>query len=143
MNTETASATLELLPYIFFGGRCEEALNFYKAALGGTFEITRNSESHMAADIPAAWQNKIMHAKFSAHGLSFMASDGRDAKAIDPEEGNISLALRAGDRAAAERIFAALSEGGEVKMTLHQSPWGDHFGMFNDRFGNEWMVTSP
>jgi len=136
-------ATTQLAPYIFFYGRCEEALEFYKAALGGTYEMQRNSDTPMGEDVPADWKSKVMHASFTAPGFTFMAADGREAHTIDPDAGNISLALSASDRAAGERIFKALSDGGKVTMPLDDAFWGGRFGMFVDRFGIEWMVTSP
>lgn len=145
--TSTAHAAgtnvLQLAPYIFFYGRCEEALEFYKNVLGGSYEAMRNSDTPMADQVPADWKNKIMHASFTAPGISFMASDGREAKPIDPDAGNIAVALTAPDRAQGERIFNALCEGGSVNMPLGDAFWGGKFGSVNDRFGIEWMVTSP
>jgi PhnB protein len=146
-NADSASAKaalMQLEPYIFFYGRCEEALEFYKAALGGTYDLQRKGDSPMGDSVPEAFRSKVMHATFAAPGISFMASDGRGPREIDPEAGNISLALSAGDRAHGERIYAALSAGGNVKMPLGDAPWGDgRFAVFNDRFGLEWMLTSP
>jgi PhnB protein len=133
---------MTLKPYVFFYGRCEEALNFYKTALGGTFEIMLNRDSPMADNVPADFADKVMHAKFTADGLEFMAADGLAAKAIDPEAGNISLALSAADATSAQRIFDALSHGGTVKMPFDDAFWGGRFGMCNDQFGIEWMVSS-
>jgi PhnB protein len=138
-----ADATLELIPYVFFYGRCEEALNFYKSVLGGDFTMQRNSESHMAGDIPADWQDKIMHARFESKGMKLMAADGRAAASIDPDSGNITLALETSDPAEGDRIFAALSAGGNVKMPLSPTPWGGRFGMVDDRFNIEWMLSTP
>jgi len=135
---------MELQPYIFYYGRCEEALKFYKTALGGSYELQRVGDSTMAAQMPADAGNRVMHSTFKAPGVTFMASDGRDTKPIDPEAGNISLSLTATDSAEGQRVFKALSEGGNVKMPLDDAPWGDgKFGVFDDRFGVEWMVTSP
>jgi len=137
------NAGVQLAPYIFFYGRCEEALNFYKAALGGSYELQRNSDSPLGANVAEDFRNKVMHAYFTAPGVAFGASDGREAKKIDPDEGNIVLTLHATDRDYGARIFTALSDGGEVTMPLGDAPWGDgRFGMFNDRFGIEWMLTS-
>ena len=135
--------TLQLQPYLFFYGRCEEALEFYKRALGGTYELQRISDSPMADKTPADFRNKVMHANFQARGLTFLASDGQGSKKIDPEEGNISLAIHTDDRAEGERVFKALSEGGKVKMPLDEAFWGGRFGVFDDRFGIEWMLTTP
>lgn len=137
------AAVLQLAPYIFFYGRCEEALTFYKSALGGTYELRRNSETPMADKVAPDFRNKVMHASFNAPGISFFASDGREAKPVDPEAGNISLALTATDRAAGERAFNALAAGGNVTMPLEDAFWGGRFGMLHDRFGIEWMITTP
>jgi PhnB protein len=134
---------MQLQPYIFFYGRCEEALEFYKKTLGGTYELTRVGDSPMADQFPADQRNNVMHASFTAGGVSFLASDGRDTKAIDPEAGNMSLALAATDGAEGDRVFRALSDGGTVKMPLEEASWGGRFGMLVDRFGNDWMMTSP
>jgi PhnB protein len=142
-NTSADTKVMQLAPYIFFYGRCEEALEFYKGVLGGTYELMRVSESPMADQFPPDFSGKVMHASFTAPGISLMAADGREIKPIDPEAGNISLALSATDRAEGERVFKALSDGGKVKMPLNDAFWGGKFGMFDDRFGIEWMVTSP
>jgi PhnB protein len=143
VNTGTAASTIELAPYIFFYGRCEEALNFYKAILGGSYEMQRVSESPMAAQSPPEAQNRVMHSVFTASGIKFMAGDGMDVKAIDPDEGNISLGLSFTDTARGKEVFDALSAGGKVKMPLGDAFWGGKFGMLDDKFGIEWMITTP
>lgn len=142
-TSQAETKTLQLAPYIFFYGRTEEALEFYKSVLGGSYELMRVGDSPMADQMPPDFRNKVMHSSFTAPGITFMASDGREIKAIDPEAGNISLSLSAPDRAQGERVFKALSEGGKVKMPLSDAFWGGQFGMFDDRFGIEWMVTAP
>ena len=133
---------MELSPYIFYYGRCEEALEFYKGVLGGTYELMRVGDTHMAAEAGPEAANRVMHATFTGAGFTFMASDGRDVKAIDPEAGNISLSLGAEDSTAGEKLFNALAEGGTVKMPF-DAFWGGKFGMLDDRFGIEWMIVSP
>jgi PhnB protein len=134
---------MQLQPYIFFYGRCEEALEFYKKTLGGTYELMRVADAPMADQMPAEQRNKVMHASFTAGGINFLAADGRETKVIDPDAGNISLSLAATDAAEGDRIFGALSAGGKVTMALEGAFWGGRFGMFVDRFGIEWMVTTP
>jgi PhnB protein len=134
---------MQLQPYIFFYGRCEEALEFYKKTLGGTYELMRVADTPMADQFPADQRNLVMHASFTADGVNFLAADGRETKAIDPEAGNMSLALAATDAAEGDRVFRALSDGGTVKMPLEAAFWGGRFGMIVDRFGNDWMMTSP
>jgi PhnB protein len=146
MATTTPGAgatTLELKPYIFFYGRCEEALEFYKKVFGGTYEMQRITGSPMEEHTPADFRDKVMHASFTAPGIAFFASDGAQAKKVDPDEGNVSLCINAPDKAKADRIFAALSEGGKVTMPLQEAFWGGRFGSVQDRFGTEWMMTSP
>ncbi len=134
---------MELAPYIFFYGRCEEALEFYKGALGGTYELQRMADMPPEHAPAPEFRDKVMHATFKAKGMTFMASDGDPSKAIDPEAGNISLSLSTQDAAEGARIFKTLSEGGKVKMPLDDAFWGGKFGIFDDRFGNEWMITTP
>lgn len=133
---------MQLEPYVFYYGRCEEALEFYKSAVGGTYELSRFEGSPMADQVPAESRQKIMHATFKGDGFSFMASDGDVSKAVDPEAGNISLSLGIDDAAQAERAFNALGQGGTVKMPFAQAFWGGKFGVLVDRFGVEWMVSS-
>ena len=84
-----------------------------------------------------------MHATFTAPGVTFMASDGREEKPVDADEGNISLSLGVDDRAQGERVFAALAAGGTIVLPLEDASWGTRFGILHDRFGIEWMITSP
>ena len=133
---------MQLEPYIFFYGRCEEALDFYKSAIGGTYELNRFEGSPMAEQVPADLRNKVMHATFKGDGFSFMASDGNLSKKLDPDAGNVSLSLGIEDAAQAERVFNALAEGGSISMPFAAAFWGGKFGTVVDKFGTEWMVTS-
>ena len=135
---------MQLQPYIFYNGRCEEALNYYKSVLGGSYEIMRVSDTppQVQEHMPGASPNQVMHASFSADGLSFLCSDGREQGPIDPDAGNISLAITANDAAHGERLCTALAEGGKVTMPYDDAFWGGKFGMIVDRFGIEWMITA-
>jgi PhnB protein len=134
---------MQVQPYIFYYGRCEEALEFYKGVFGGTYEMMRVKDSPVAEHMPPNSGNTVMHASFTANGVSFFASDGREQKAIDPDAGNISLALSSTDAAEGERVFKALAGGGKVTMPIDKAFWGGRFGMLVDRFGIEWMITLP
>lgn len=97
----------------------------------------------MASQFPADFAGKVMHAAFEGPGFSFMASDGREAKAVDPDAGNITLSLSASDTAEGQRVFEALAQGGSIGVPFADAPWGEgKFGMVTDRFGTEWMITS-
>jgi PhnB protein len=143
MSTTETATTVTFQPYIGLYGRCEEALEFYKRVFGGTYEAMRVKDSPMKDDAQMGDGNRILHASFTAPGVSFFCSDGRETKPIDPDEGNISLALSITDKATGERIVKALSEGGNVKMPLADAFWGGRFADIVDRFGNEWMITTP
>ena len=144
MTTETMSATL-VQPYLFFGGRCEEALEFYQRALGAEVDmLMRHSESPEAPPpgmLSPGWENKIMHTSFRVGETTVMASDGCSA-----EEGNFNgfrLSLTLPTESDAERVFAALSQGGTVQLPLTKTFWSPKFGMLTDRFGLGWMITVP
>jgi PhnB protein len=129
-------------PYLFFGGRCEEALEFYRTAVGAQVDMVmrfKESPSPMPpGSIPAGFEEKIMHASFRIGGSRLMASDGNEAGA--KFEG-FSLSIAVPSEAEADRVFAALSEGGKVGMPLGQTFWSPKFGMLTDRFGIDWMVS--
>ncbi len=135
----------ELKPYLYFYGRCEEALRFYKSVFGGDYEAMRvkdtppNVQEHM----PAGSGADVMHASFTSDAVGFFASDGMQRKLIDPEAGNVSLAINFDDGTQAERIFAALSEDGKVQMPVGPAFWGGRFANVIDKFGTEWVMTLP
>lgn len=135
---------MNLQPYVFFYGRCEEALEFYKKAIGGSYNLQRVKDSGMDSSMPFDAGERIMHATFKGPGVTFMASDGQDVKAVDPDAGNIALSLDCDDAAEGERVFQALSAGGSVTMPFDKSPWGaGKFGVCTDKFGIEWMMSTP
>jgi PhnB protein len=143
MTAPAATAQMELAPYIFFYGRCEEALEFYKTALGGSYDLKRIEGSPMAEEVPPEQRNRVMHATFTGPGITFMASDGPGTKPIDPDAGNITLSLATSDKAQGERVFNALADGGKVITPIADAFWGGRFGMLTDRFGIEWMMSTP
>ena len=129
-------------PYIFFGGRCEEALKFYGTALGAQVDfLMRYKESPEPLPpgrLPAGYENKVMHATFRIAGNTLMASDGCEEGA---SFAGFSLSLAVPTEAEANRAFAALADGGQVKMALTKTFWSPRFGMLTDRFGVGWMVS--
>jgi PhnB protein len=131
---------LELEPYLFFYGKCEEALNFYKGIFGGEItSIMRMKEAPPEMAAPPNWSDKIMHARFSAPSVKFMASDGRpDTVSAD---GNIALSLSTRDQTEGTRVFDKLAQGGTVDMPLQDTFWGARFGVLKDKYGIEWMVN--
>jgi PhnB protein len=135
----------EIKPYIFFYGRCAEALEFYKSVFGGDAQVMRVSDTpgDIQTHMPAGSGDAVMHASFTADGIAFYASDGMQRKDVDPEASNISIAINLDDGARGERIFAALSDGGNVQMPIGNAFWGGRFGSVVDKFGTEWVMTLP
>ncbi|MFO1478060.1 MAG: VOC family protein [Verrucomicrobiota bacterium] len=126
-------------PYLFFDGRCEEAIEFYRRALGAELLfMMRFKESPDTSTMPPGAGDKIMHATLQIAGSNVMASDGRCGG--KPEFGGFALSVTAADEAEADRIFGALSEGGKVEMPLSKTFFSPRFGMVEDRFGVGWMV---
>ncbi len=133
---------MQVTPYLFFDGRCEEAIEFYKKAIGAEVGMMmRNKESpdpHPPGMLPPGSENKIMHASLRIGDTTVMASDGH-AKGQPKFEG-FSLSLNAKSEAEAERLFAALSEGGQVRLPLTKTFFSPRFGMLADKFGMGWMI---
>ena len=134
----------QLEPYLFFDGKCEEALNFYKGIFGGEIVgISRWKEMPADAGMPPVTpetENRVMHATFKSDGVSLMASDASPGKQYG--EGSISLSVSIDDLAEAERVFNALAQGGETEMPFSDTFWGAKFGMLTDKYGIDWMVSS-
>lgn len=128
-------------PYLSFDGRCEEALEFYRGALGA--EITallRMKEAPPGGPPrPPGTDDKVMHAAFRIGDTTLLASDGECTGKATFQ--GMSLALTTPNDAAAERMFAALAAGGQIHMPLHQTFFSSRFGVVADRFGVTWMVT--
>lgn len=136
---------MHVQPYLNFSGRCEEALEFYKKAVGanvGTLMRFSDSPEPLPPDmVPPGSENKVMHSDFSVGETQLLASDGGCMGEAD--FGGISLALEAADVAGAERLFKALGEGGKVKMPMTKTFFSPAFGEVVDQFGVTWLVMAP
>ena len=136
---------MQVQSYLFFDGRCEEALEFYRKAVGAQVTMLmrfKESPDPIPADkVPPGSEDKVMHASFNIGETMLMASDGY-AKG-QPTFKGFALSLNAADEAEARRLFGALSEGGQVQMPLGKTFWSPAFGMVEDRFGISWMVQVP
>ncbi|MBK6593389.1 MAG: VOC family protein [Burkholderiales bacterium] len=137
---------MKVEPYLFFNGRCEEAMAFYKQAIGA--EVTIQMRMNEAPDppppgaIPEGFENKIMHANLRIGDTMLMVSDGNSN--MQPTFNGFTLSLSVADAAEAERTFNALQQGGgKVTMPLGKTFWSPAFGMLEDRFGVGWMVIVP
>jgi PhnB protein len=136
---------MQVQPYLFFDGRCEEAVEFYKGALGAEVEMLMrfkdSPDPPPPGMVPPGSGDKVMHACFRIGDTAVMASDGRCQGR--PSFQGFSLSLAAADEAEADRLFAALADGGQVQMPLNKTFFSPRFGMVADRFGVSWMVVVP
>lgn len=131
---------MQFNPYLLFNGQCKEAFKFYQGCLGGKIEAMLSHEGTPAAErVPAAWRNKIMHARLETSSGVLMGSDNPHYES--PRGFSVTLEIK--DPQEAERIYSALSEGGSVKMPLQETFWAARFSMFTDRFGTPWMINCP
>jgi len=129
-------------PYLFFDGRCEEALEFYKSALDAKVEaLIRFKDNPEPATNPPGSENKVLHANFRIGDTQVMASDGM-AKG-HPEFKGFSLTVNTATEAEADKVFAALGKGGQVQLPLSKTFFSPRFGMLTDKFGVGWMVIVP
>ncbi len=115
-------------PYVYFQGRCEEALAFYRDAVGAD------------ATVFARFEDRIAHAVLTIGDSVVLASDGQGAG--HPDFSGFSLSLTVSDDAEAERLFAALSDGGRVQVPMAPTPFASRLGLVADKFGVPWMVVS-
>ena len=129
-------------PYLFFNGRCGEAIEFYKKARGAeVLMLMRYKESPEPPPpgmVPPGWENKIMHTSMRIGNTTVMASDGC-TEGLNFQ--GFSLSLSVANETEAQRVFAALCDGGQVRMPLAKTFWSPCFGMVADRFGVGWMIT--
>jgi PhnB protein len=132
-------------PYLFFGGRCQEALDFYAGAVGAQVDMVMRFDQSPDPVPPGmlapGFERKVMHSAFRVGGSTILASDGCQEGDGGPH--GYSLALTVPDEAAARRAFDALADGGSVQMPLQKTFWSPSYGMLKDRFDIHWMVMVP
>jgi PhnB protein len=142
MNTTKQTANSKVQPYLFFDGRCEEAIEFYRKTLGAEVVMSmRFKESPDQTMVTPGSENKIMHATLRIGDTIVLLSDGRCSGA--PSFQGFALSVTAANEAEADRLFAALGDGGQVQMPMMQTFFATRFGMVADRFGVGWMVILP
>src|SRR4051812_31608600 len=136
---------MQVQPYLVFEGRCEEAIEFYKKALGAKVEVLMRykdaPEQPPPGTVPSGTADKIMHATLKIGEATVMASDGR--MQTKPTFAGFALSLNFASPQEAERTFRALGDGGQVIMPLGKTFFAQSFGMLADRFGVSWMVIVP
>jgi PhnB protein len=135
---------MQVQPYLQFDGRCDEALDFYRRALGAEIDMLMRFKDHpqgaQPGMVPPGAEEKVMHASLRIGDTVVLASDGRCQG--KPSFQGFALALPVTSDAEAERIFAALGDGGRVQMPMAKTFFASRFGMVADRFGVSWMVLA-
>jgi len=133
---------MQVQPYLFFDGRCEEAVEFYRRTLGAEvimlLRFKDSPEPPQPGMVPPGAEDKVMHMAMRIGETTVMASDGRCMG--KPSFQGFSLSLTVPSEAEAERLFAALGEGGQVQVPLAKTFFSPRFGMVADRFGVSWMI---
>jgi PhnB protein len=133
---------MEVQPYLFFDGRCDEAVEFYKKALGAEAQMMLrfkdSPEPHQPGMLPPGAENKVMHGRLRIGATTILVSDGRCTG--QPNFQGFGLSITVADGAEAERVFNALADGGKVQMPMTKTFFSSHFGMVADRLGVSWMV---
>ena len=131
-------------PYLMFGGRCDEAVEFYRKSIGAEVEMLmrfkESPDEPPPGMMPPNWGDKVMHASIKFGDTQVMASDGCETTSNFQ---GFSLALSVASEADAARKFGALSDGGKVTMQLTKTFFAKSFGMLTDKFGINWMVIYP
>ncbi len=137
---------MQVQPYLFFDGRCEEAIAYYRRTLGAEVTMLMRfkdgpPQPEGQCMVPPGSENKVMHASLRIGDTTVLASDGRCLG--KPSFQGFSLSLDVTTDAEAERLFAALGDGGQVQMPLGKTFFANSFGMVTDRFGVCWMIIHP
>ena len=129
-----------MTPYLSFNGQCESAFRFYERCLGARLgELFRYAGSPIANQVPASWQDKVMHASLTLGDQVVMGGDVAPDRYEEPKGFSLSLQIPA--TADAERVFRELAEDGRVVMPLEKTFWAERFGMVVDRFGIPWLIN--
>jgi PhnB protein len=127
-------------PYLYFNGRCEEAVEFYQRAIGANIIALARFKDNPGSQAQAGAENKVMHAELRIGDTSVLASDGQSQAPINFQGFSLSLATE--KDADAERLFTALSDGGRVQVPLMSTPFASRFGMVADQFGVLWTIAA-
>ncbi len=134
---------MNVQPYVFFDGKCEEALEFYKSAVGAKVDMVmrfKEAPPEMQSQMSPGSKDKVMHAAFKIGDTQILASDGQcNGK---PNFQGFSLTINAASDAEADKLFAALGKGGKVTQPMSETFFASRFGMLADKFGVNWMVLA-
>jgi PhnB protein len=132
--------SVKINPYLVFSGNARTAMVFYHSVLQGKLDVQTFGD--FGSPVSEGYKDKVMHSVIDSDTVTLMASD--DQEGSTPAVGDnvcVSLSGATEDDEQLTKIFAGLSEGGQITMPLGASPWGDKFGMFTDKFGIKWLIN--
>lgn len=135
---------MNVQPYLSFEGRAQEAIEFYKSALGAKVDVVmhfKDAPPEVQSQMSPGSKDKVMHAAFHIGDTQVMASDGQCTGKANFS--GISLTLNASNNGEAEKLFGALGNGGKVTMPMSETFFAHRFGIVADKFGVSWMVLNP
>jgi PhnB protein len=131
---------MHIIPYLNFNGSCEEAFTFYAKALNGKIDsMVRHEGTPSEAQVPAEWRKKILHASVIADGATILGSDVPPGQYVKPQGFGVTLQVKTPEDA--DRAFAALADGGTVRLPIQKTFFSPRFGMLVDRFDIPWMIN--
>jgi PhnB protein len=132
---------MKLYTYLNYGGNCRQAFEFYEKHLGGRIAmLTTHAEQPNAGNVPANWKDAVLHARIDIGGTTVLGADIPPERFQPMRSAYLSLMLDSNEQA--ERVYALLSEGGEVFMKMEETFFAHRFAMLRDRFGTSWMLLN-
>ena len=130
---------MQLFPYLNYGGTCEQAFRFYEQHLGGRVTmLMRHKDTPGGSQLPAEWGDKVLHAHMTLAGSDLSGADIPLDRFEPMRSAYLTLSLDSPEEV--ERVFALLSEGGQVFMPMAETFFATRFAMLRDRFGTSWML---
>jgi PhnB protein len=133
---------MQLNTYLNYGGNCEQAFRFYEQHLGGKITMMmRHGEQPDASQVPPEWKNAVLHARISVGGTELLGADIPPDRFQPMRSAYLSLTVTSVEEA--ERLYALLSDGGQIFMPMEETFFAVRFAMLRDRFGTSWMLLHP
>jgi PhnB protein len=133
---------MQLNTYLNYGGNCEQAFRFYEEHLGGKVTmLMRHGEQPNASNVAPEWKNAVLHARMTLGGTELFGADIPPDRFQPMRSAYLSLSVDSVEEA--ERVYALLTDGGQIFMKMEETFFASRFAMLRDRFGTSWMILGP
>ena len=133
---------MQLNTYLNYGGNCEQAFRFYEEHLGGKITmLMRHGEQPNASNVAPEWKNAVLHARMTLGGTELFGADLPPDRFQPMRSAYLSLSVDSVEEA--ERVYALLTDGGQIFMKMEETFFASRFAMLRDRFGTSWMILGP